>query len=383
MNKSLFTIRNNTKKEGDVFRVSSPSLLNEMYRPKGDRHMANAYKQAGVDIEAGYEAVNRMKKHVQRTMRQEVLGGLGGFGGMFDLSKFNYKEPVLVSGTDGVGTKLKLAFQMDRHDTIGIDAVAMCVNDIVVQGAEPLFFLDYLAVGKADPERIENIVKGVAEGCVQAGCSLVGGETAEMPGMYPEDEYDVAGFAVGIADKSKLVTGKTIKEGDILLGLSSNGIHSNGFSLVRKVLLEKGGLSLEQEVEQLGHTLGEELLRPTKIYVKPILNTLKKHEIKGMAHITGGGFIENIPRMLPEGIGAVIDYGSWPIQPIFDLLEQVGELSREEMFNIFNMGIGMVLAVDEKNMHDVIHQLEEAGEKAYIIGRATAGNGVTFSGGKL
>ncbi|MBP0725998.1 phosphoribosylformylglycinamidine cyclo-ligase [Bacillus sp. RG28] len=345
--------------------------------------MANAYKQAGVDIEAGYEAVNRMKKHVQRTMRQEVLGGLGGFGGMFDLSKFNYKEPVLVSGTDGVGTKLKLAFQMDRHDTIGIDAVAMCVNDIVVQGAEPLFFLDYLAVGKADPERIENIVKGVAEGCVQAGCSLVGGETAEMPGMYPEDEYDVAGFAVGIADKSKLVTGKTIKEGDILLGLSSNGIHSNGFSLVRKVLLEKGGLSLKQEVEQLGHTLGEELLRPTKIYVKPILNTLKKHEIKGMAHITGGGFIENIPRMLPEGIGAVIDYGSWPIQPIFDLLEEVGELSREEMFNIFNMGIGMVLAVDEKNMHDVIHQLEEAGEKAYIIGRTTAGNGVTFSGGKL
>jgi phosphoribosylformylglycinamidine cyclo-ligase len=345
--------------------------------------MANAYKQAGVDIEAGYEAVNRMKKHVQRTMRQEVLGGLGGFGGMFDLSKFNYKEPVLVSGTDGVGTKLKLAFQMDRHDTIGIDAVAMCVNDIVVQGAEPLFFLDYLAVGKADPERIENIVKGVAEGCVQAGCSLVGGETAEMPGMYPEDEYDVAGFAVGIADKSKLVTGKTIKEGDILLGLSSNGIHSNGYSLVRKVLLEKGGLSLNQEVEQLGHTLGEELLRPTKIYVKPILNTLKKHEIKGMAHITGGGFIENIPRMLPEGIGAVIDYGSWPIQPIFDLLEEVGELSREEMFNIFNMGIGMVLSVDEKNMHDVIHQLEEAGEKAYIIGRTTAGNGVTFSGGKL
>jgi phosphoribosylformylglycinamidine cyclo-ligase len=345
--------------------------------------MANAYKQAGVDIEAGYEAVNRMKKHVQKTMRQEVLGGLGGFGGMFDLSKFNYKEPVLVSGTDGVGTKLKLAFQMDRHDTIGIDAVAMCVNDIVVQGAEPLFFLDYLAVGKADPERIENIVKGVSEGCVQAGCALVGGETAEMPGMYPEDEYDVAGFAVGIADKSKLVTGKTIKEGDILLGLSSNGIHSNGYSLVRKVLLEKGGLSLEQEVEQLGHTLGEELLRPTKIYVKPILNTLKKHDIKGMAHITGGGFIENIPRMLPEGIGAVIEYGSWPIQPIFDLLENVGELSREEMFNIFNMGIGMVLAVDENNMHDVIRQLEEDGEKAYIIGRTTAGDGVTFSGGKL
>ncbi|PGL70850.1 phosphoribosylformylglycinamidine cyclo-ligase [Bacillus sp. AFS055030] len=345
--------------------------------------MANAYKQAGVDIEAGYEAVNRMKKHVQKTMRQEVLGGLGGFGGMFDLSKFNYKEPVLVSGTDGVGTKLKLAFQMDRHDTIGIDAVAMCVNDIVVQGAEPLFFLDYLAVGKAVPERIEQIVKGVSDGCVQAGCSLVGGETAEMPGMYPEDEYDIAGFAVGIVDKPKLVTGQSIKEGDILLGISSNGIHSNGYSLVRKVLLEKGGLTLDQHIEKLGHTLGEELLRPTKIYVKPILNVLKKFEVKGMAHITGGGFIENIPRMLPEGIGAEIDYGSWPIQPIFDLLEEIGELKREEMFNIFNMGIGMVLAVSEENLHDTIKLLEEDGEKVFIIGRTKAGEGVTFGGGSL
>ncbi|MFB7141554.1 phosphoribosylformylglycinamidine cyclo-ligase [Gottfriedia sp. NPDC056225] len=345
--------------------------------------MANAYKQAGVDIEAGYEAVNRMKKHVQKTMRQEVLGGLGGFGGMFDLSKFNYKEPVLVSGTDGVGTKLKLAFQMDRHDTIGIDAVAMCVNDIVVQGAEPLFFLDYLAVGKAVPERIEHIVKGVSDGCIQAGCSLIGGETAEMPGFYPEDEYDIAGFAVGIADKSKLVTGLNIKEGDILLGISSNGIHSNGYSLVRKVLLEKGGLALDQHIDQLGHTLGEELLRPTKIYVKPILNVLKKTEVKGMAHITGGGFIENIPRMLPEGIGAEIDYGSWPIQPIFDLLEEIGELKREEMFNIFNMGIGMVLAVSEENLHEIINLLEEDGEKVFIIGRTTSGEGVTFGGGSL
>ncbi|PGM59720.1 phosphoribosylformylglycinamidine cyclo-ligase [Bacillus sp. AFS053548] len=345
--------------------------------------MANAYKQAGVDIEAGYEAVNRMKKHVQKTMRQEVLGGLGGFGGMFDLSKFNLKEPVLVSGTDGVGTKLKLAFQMDRHDTIGIDAVAMCVNDIVVQGAEPLFFLDYLAVGKAVPERIEQIVKGVSDGCVQAGCSLVGGETAEMPGMYPEDEYDIAGFAVGIVDKPKLVTGQSIKEGDFLLGISSNGIHSNGYSLVRKVLLEKGGLTLDQHIDKLGHTLGEELLRPTKIYVKPILNVLKKFEVKGMAHITGGGFIENIPRMLPEGIGAEIDYGSWPIQPIFDLLEEIGELKREEMFNIFNMGIGMVLAVSEENLHDTIKLLEEDGEKVFIIGRTKAGEGVTFGGGSL
>ncbi|MEH7451775.1 phosphoribosylformylglycinamidine cyclo-ligase [Gottfriedia acidiceleris] len=345
--------------------------------------MANAYKQAGVDIEAGYEAVNRMKKHVQKTMRQEVLGGLGGFGGMFDLSKFNLKEPVLVSGTDGVGTKLKLAFQMDRHDTIGIDAVAMCVNDIVVQGAEPLFFLDYLAVGKAVPERIEQIVKGVSDGCVQAGCSLVGGETAEMPGMYPEDEYDIAGFAVGIVDKPKLVTGQSIKEGDILLGISSNGIHSNGYSLVRKVLLEKGGLTLDQHIDKLGHTLGEELIRPTKIYVKPILNVLKKFEVKGMAHITGGGFIENIPRMLPEGIGAEIDYGSWPIQPIFDVLEEIGELKREEMFNIFNMGIGMVLAVSEENLHDTIKLLEEDGEKVFIIGRTKAGEGVTFGGGSL
>jgi len=345
--------------------------------------MANAYKQAGVDIEAGYEAVNRMKKHVQKTMRQEVLGGLGGFGGMFDLSKFNYKEPVLVSGTDGVGTKLKLAFQMDRHDTIGIDAVAMCVNDIVVQGAEPLFFLDYLAVGKAVPERIEHIVKGVSEGCIQAGCSLIGGETAEMPGMYPEDEYDIAGFAVGIADKSKLVTGQNIQAGDILLGISSNGIHSNGYSLVRKVLLEKGGYTLDQHIDQLGHTLGEELLRPTKIYVKPILNVLKNFEINGMAHITGGGFIENIPRMLPEGIGAEIDYGSWPIQPIFDLLEETGELKREEMFNIFNMGIGMVLAIKEENLHDIINLLEESDEKVFIIGRTNAGEGVTFGGGSL
>ncbi len=345
--------------------------------------MANAYKQAGVDIEAGYEAVNRMKKHVQKTMRQEVLGGLGGFGGMFDLSKFNYKEPVLVSGTDGVGTKLKLAFQMDRHDTIGIDAVAMCVNDIVVQGAEPLFFLDYLAVGKAVPERIEHIVKGVSEGCIQAGCSLIGGETAEMPGMYPEDEYDIAGFAVGIADKSKLVTGQNIQAGDILLGISSNGIHSNGYSLVRKVLLEKGGLTLDQHIDQLGHTLGEELLRPTKIYVKPILNVLKNFEINGMAHITGGGFIENIPRMLPEGVGAQIDYGSWPIQPIFDLLEEIGELKREEMFNIFNMGIGMVMAIKEENLHDIINQLEESDEKVFIIGRTIAGEGVTFGGGSL
>ncbi|UOY91601.1 phosphoribosylformylglycinamidine cyclo-ligase [Ectobacillus sp. JY-23] len=345
--------------------------------------MAHSYKEAGVDIEAGYEAVTRMKKHVQKTTRPEVLGGLGGFGGMFDISKFGMQEPVLISGTDGVGTKLMLAFMMDKHGTIGIDAVAMCVNDIVVQGAEPLFFLDYIACGKADPARIESIVKGVAEGCLQAGCSLIGGETAEMPGMYAENEYDLAGFTVGIADKQRLITGKSIEAGDVLIGLSSNGIHSNGYSLVRKVLLEQGQLSLHETYGNLETTLGEELLRPTRIYVKPILEALKHFDIKGMAHITGGGFIENIPRMLPEGIGAEIDYGSWPIPPIFDLLQETGDLNRNEMFNIFNMGIGMVLAVSESEFAGVIRLLEAQGEKAYIIGRAASGEGVTFGGGAV
>ncbi len=345
--------------------------------------MANAYKQAGVDIEAGYEAVSRMKKHVGRTIRPEVLGGLGGFGGMFDLSKINVKEPVLVSGTDGVGTKLMLAFMMDKHDTIGIDAVAMCVNDVVVQGAEPLYFLDYIACGKAIPEKIESIVKGIADGCVMAGCSLVGGETAEMPGLYSEDEYDLAGFTVGVAEKSKLITGDSIKSGDILIGLSSSGIHSNGYSLVRKVLLEEAKLDLHQTYEGLELPLGEELLRPTKIYVKPILEVLKNHEIKGLSHITGGGFIENIPRMLPEGLGAEIDFGSWPIPAIFDFLQEKGNLDKKEMFNIFNMGIGMVLAVSEESLHDIIGILEQQGEKAYIIGRVKESEGVTFGGGSL
>lgn len=345
--------------------------------------MANAYKQAGVDIEAGYEAVSRMKKHVAKTVRPEVMGGLGSFGGMFDLSKVNVKEPVLVSGTDGVGTKLMLAFMMDKHDTIGIDAVAMCVNDIVVQGAEPLYFLDYIACGKAQPEKIEQIVKGIADGCEQAGCALIGGETAEMPGMYSEDEYDLAGFSVGVADKSKLVTGASIKPGDVLIGLSSSGIHSNGYSLVRKVLLEDGGLDLHKTYGKIGRTLGEELLQPTKIYVKSLLKAMEKFEVKGISHITGGGFIENIPRMLPEGVGAEIDYGSWPIPPIFDLLQETGNLNREEMFNIFNMGIGMVLAINEADLHAILQLLEEQGEKAYIIGRIKEGNGVTFGGGAL
>lgn len=338
--------------------------------------MANAYKQAGVDIEAGYEAVNRMKKHVERTQRLGVIGGLGGFGGMFDLSTLNLKEPVLISGTDGVGTKLMLAFMMDKHDTIGIDAVAMCVNDIVVQGAEPLFFLDYIACGKADPVRIEAIVKGVATGCEQAGCALIGGETAEMPGMYEETEYDLAGFSVGASEKSKLVTGEKIEAGDVLIGLASSGIHSNGYSLVRKLLLEEAKLQLTDYIEELGCTLGEELLRPTKIYVKPILSALEKYDLKGMAHITGGGFVENIPRMLPEGLGVEINAESYPIPAIFTYMELVGKLNRLEMYNIFNMGIGMVVAVAPDQANDVLAHFEACGEKAYTIGKVTNQVGV-------
>lgn len=338
--------------------------------------MANAYKQAGVDIEAGYEAVNRMKKHVERTQRLGVIGGLGGFGGMFDLSTLNLKEPVLISGTDGVGTKLMLAFMMDKHDTIGIDAVAMCVNDIVVQGAEPLFFLDYIACGKADPARIEAIVKGVATGCEQAGCALIGGETAEMPGMYEETEYDLAGFSVGASEKSKLVTGEKIKAGDVLIGLASSGIHSNGYSLVRKLLLEGAKLQLTDYIEELGCTLGEELLRPTKIYVKPILSALEKYDLKGMAHITGGGFVENIPRMLPEGLGVEINAESYPVPAIFTYMELVGKLNRLEMYNIFNMGIGMVIAVSPDQAKDVLAHFEACGEKAFAIGKVTTQVGV-------
>lgn len=338
--------------------------------------MANAYKQAGVDIEAGYEAVTRMKKHVDQTKRQGVMGSLGGFGGMFDLSSLKLKEPVLVSGTDGVGTKLMLAFLCDRHDTIGIDAVAMCVNDIVVQGAEPLYFLDYIACGKAIPEKIESIVKGISEGCIQAGCALVGGETAEMPGMYSEEEYDLAGFAVGACEKSNLVSGEAIQEGDILIGLASSGLHSNGYSLVRKILLEKEKMMLDEYIDGLGCTLGEELLRPTKIYVKPVLSALKKYNIKGMAHITGGGFIENIPRMLPDGLGAEIVEGNWPILPVFQLLEERGQLARSEMYNIFNMGIGMVIAVDKDSAASLIRHFNEQGEASFEIGSVTSRKGV-------
>lgn len=338
--------------------------------------MANAYKQAGVNIEAGYEAVSRMKKHVNRTARPGVIGNLGGFGGMFDLSSLNLKEPVLVSGTDGVGTKLMLAFMMDKHDTIGIDAVAMCVNDIVVQGAEPLYFLDYIACGKATPEKIEMIVKGIADGCELAGCALVGGETAEMPGMYSEEEYDLAGFSVGACEKSALITGQQIKAGDILIGLASSGIHSNGYSLVRKIFFEQANMTLEEYVEELGCTLGEELIRPTKIYVKPILQALKAFEIKGMAHITGGGFIENIPRMLPEGLGAELFENSWSVPPIFSIMERLGNLDRKEMYNIFNMGTGMVVAVSPESAQELIQHFTQMGETAYQMGVVTDCEGV-------
>ncbi|PYI50038.1 phosphoribosylformylglycinamidine cyclo-ligase [Paenibacillus flagellatus] len=343
--------------------------------------MSEAYKQAGVDIAAGNEAVVRMKKHVQKTFRPEVLTELGGFGALFGLNKDKYEEPVLVSGTDGVGTKLKIAFAMDKHDTIGIDAVAMCVNDVVVQGAEPLFFLDYLACDKVVPEKIEAIVKGIADGCLQAGCSLIGGETAEMPGMYGEGEYDIAGFTVGIVDKKKIIDGSTIAPGDAVIGFASSGVHSNGFSLVRKLLLQDKGFRLQDEVAELGGRLGDVLLAPTKIYVKPILALLEQVNIKGMAHITGGGFLENIPRMLPGNVNVHIEYGSWPILPIFKLLQEAGAVSNNDMFRTFNMGIGMVLVVPADQADEAIRLAEANGEKAYRLGTVTPGEQiVTFAG---
>lgn len=337
--------------------------------------MSDLYKKAGVDVEKGYEAVERMKKHVDRTTRKEVLGGLGAFAGMFDLSKLNYREPVLVSGTDGVGTKLMLAFQMNQHDTIGIDAVAMCVNDIVAQGAEPLFFLDYIGCGKNDPETIEQIVSGVSEGCVQAGASLIGGETAEMPGMYDEEEYDIAGFAVGIAEKSKIITGENIKAGDVLISIGSSGIHSNGFSLVRSIVND---LDLNKQYEGLSKPLGEVLLEPTKIYAKPIKALIEKFAIKGISHITGGGFHENIPRIMPAGLGAKINQGSWKVPEIFPFLQKESGMNIEEMYHVFNMGVGMLLAVNEHEAAEIVTALKESGEQAAIIGHVTDKEGVQF-----
>ncbi|MEK9199726.1 phosphoribosylformylglycinamidine cyclo-ligase [Ureibacillus sp. 179-F W5.1 NHS] len=344
--------------------------------------MSKAYEQAGVNIEAGYEAVKRMKSHVERTNRLGVMGTFGGFGGMFDLSSLNLKEPVLISGTDGVGTKLKLAFMVDKHDTIGVDCVAMCVNDIVAQGAEPLYFLDYVAVGKADPKKIEQIVKGVADGCVQAGSALIGGETAEMPGLYDEDEYDLAGFAVGAVEKAKVVTGENIVEGDVLIGLASSGVHSNGYSLVRKILFEDNGYEVHEVVkgyEELG-PIGGALLVPTKIYAKPVLDMLKRVNVHGMAHVTGGGFYENLPRMMPEGLATEINLGSWPILPIFEFLKDKGALADKDLYNVFNMGIGYVLSVPAEEAQKVIAIAEEHGEKAYQIGRVVKGEGVHFNG---
>ncbi|MDB4867533.1 MAG: phosphoribosylformylglycinamidine cyclo-ligase [Cohnella sp.] len=347
--------------------------------------MSEAYKQAGVDIAAGNEAVERMKKHVKKTFRPEVLTGLGGFGGLFSLNKDKYKEPVLVSGTDGVGTKLMLAFMMDKHDTIGIDAVAMCVNDVVVTGAEPLFFLDYLACGKLVPEKIEAIVKGVADGCEQAGCALIGGETAEMPGMYQDGEYDIAGFTVGIVDRPKVVDGSTIAPGDVVMGLASSGIHSNGFSLVRRLLLEQKGYSLDDKLPELGdRTLGDTLLEPTRIYVKQVLKLLESIHVKGMAHITGGGFIENIPRVLPEGVDVDIHRDTWPVLPIFDLLQRDGGISDRDMYTTFNMGVGMILIVPADQAERAVQIAKEQGERAYVIGDVKAGNRrVTFEGVEL
>lgn len=335
--------------------------------------MVNAYAKAGVDVEAGYEVVERIKKHVKRTERIGVMGALGGFGGCFDLSKVEVKEPILISGTDGVGTKLMIAIQENKHDTIGIDCVAMCVNDIVAQGAEPLYFLDYIATGKNRPERLEQVVSGVADGCLQAGVALIGGETAEMPGMYGENDYDLAGFAVGIAEKSQLVTGENSREGDVLLGLPSSGIHSNGYSLVRKIFFETHQLTGETVISELNEKqLGEELLTPTKIYVKALLPLIKQELVNGIAHITGGGFVENIPRMLPEKLAAEIHLGSWPRLPIFTTIEKYGQISAMEMYEIFNMGIGMVLAISPEKIDDVRTILSELNESSYIIGKITA-----------
>lgn len=324
----------------------------------------NAYAQSGVDVEAGYEVVERIKKHVARTERLGVMGALGGFSGMFDLTKLDVKEPVLVSGTDGVGTKLMLAIQYDKHDTIGQDCVAMCVNDIIAAGAEPLYFLDYIATGKNEPAKLEQVVAGVAEGCVQAGCGLIGGETAEMPGMYGEDDYDLAGFAVGIAEKSQIIDGSKVQEGDILLGLASSGIHSNGYSLVRRVFADVSGDALLPELN--GRALKDVLLEPTRIYVQQVLPLVKAGLVNGIAHITGGGFIENVPRMFADNLAAEIEEDKIPVLPIFTALETYGQIKHEEMFEIFNMGIGMVLAVSPGKVEKV---RELVGEEVYEIGR--------------
>lgn len=341
--------------------------------------MAQSYEKAGVNLEAGYDVVRRIKKHVASTNRPGVMGNIGAFGGMFDLASLGYREPVLVSGTDGVGTKLKLAFAMDKHDTVGIDAVAMCVNDVLAQGAEPLVFLDYVAVGHNEPAKVEAIVAGVAEGCRQAGCALVGGETAEMPGMYTDGEYDIAGFTVGCVEKSNLIDGSKVKAGDVLVGIASSGVHSNGFSLVRKVVADAGFDFKDLCPEFFGdRMIGEVLLTPTRIYVKQVLEVIRNCDVHGVAHITGGGFDENIPRILHEGQGIEIEEGSWEILPVFSFLEKYGRIPHREMFNIFNMGIGMVIALDASEAGKAIEILRAAGEKASVIGRVSDREGVVI-----
>ncbi|QDR79706.1 phosphoribosylformylglycinamidine cyclo-ligase [Sporomusa termitida] len=333
------------------------------------------YRDAGVDIDAGNKAVELMKRHVRSTYRPEVLGDIGGFGGLFALNAGKYRQPVLVSGTDGVGTKLKIAFMTDKHDTIGQDGVAMCVNDILVQGAEPLFFLDYLAVGKLEPEKVAAIVSGVAMACRESGCALIGGETAEMAGFYPDGEYDIAGFAVGVVDREKIITGEKIAPGDMLIGLPSSGIHSNGYSLVRKICFDVKKLSVADFIPELGRTLGQELLEPTRLYPKTCLPLIEEFDIHGMVHVTGGGFYDNIPRVLPAGCGVEVDSRAWPEPVIFNLLQQWGGVAKTEMFRTFNMGIGMILIVPAEQVPAIQANLAARDEKSYIIGRIIAGAG--------
>lgn len=331
------------------------------------------YRDAGVDIDAGNLSVKLIKDSVKATYRPEVLGDLGGFGGLFAMST-KYKEPVLVSGTDGVGTKLRLAFILDKHDTIGQDAVAMCVNDILVQGAEPLFFLDYLAVGKLEPEQVADVVKGVANACKESGCALIGGETAEMAGFYAEEEYDIAGFAVGAVEKSKIITSEKVKAGDVILGLPSSGVHSNGYSLVRKIVFDVKGFKGDEYIDELGKTIGEELLTPTRLYPKSCLPLIEKFDIHGMVHVTGGGYYENIPRALPEDMGAEIDATSWPVPPIFNLLKEWGNVDWHEMYRTFNMGIGMIIIASADEAEKIKADLQARNEAVYEIGKVTQGS---------
>lgn len=350
-----------------------------MMRARGGAEaVGTTYKEAGVDIAAGNEAVRLMRAAVRTTFRPEVLADIGGFGGLFALDTRKYREPVLVAGADGVGTKLKIAFLLDKHDTIGQDAVAMCVNDIIVQGAEPLFFLDYLAVGRLEPAKVATIVAGVAAGCRQAGCALLGGETAEMPGFYPPEEYDVAGFAVGVVERSQVVDGSTIQVGDVLIGLPSSGLHSNGYSLARQVFFTQAGWTVDRHVPEFGRTLGEELLEPTRIYARPVLALLAGVPVRGMAHITGGGLVENVPRCLPAGLGVLLDRQAWELPSVFSVLQSLGNVPEAEMLRTFNMGLGLVLVVPAEGADLAQTVLREAGEKPVVVGEVVEGEGVCF-----